>query len=170
MAPQSPAQYKDPVITKYIELIKSYTNAFKMFYYGDPIRVPVSSMPALIVSKVATDLTEFTNAEDEHNMQIVFTVITDIRKDISDEHTIVPGISSLYYLLEGRDPSTLQLNPDSLANILRHNVDLYQNVKLYTDVGSKTKISYNMTIGKRQEDMFGIEGSITIIAKLVQLR
>lgn len=166
----SPTAYKDPIITKYIELIKSKTSVFRRFYYGDPIRVPVSSMPALIVSKVATDMTEFTNAEDEHNMQLTFTVITDIRKDISDETTIAPGISSLYAIIEGRDPTTLNLLPESLANILRHNVDLYQNAKLYTDVGSKTRISYNMTIGKRQEDMFGIEGSISIIAKLVQLR
>lgn len=165
-----PTQYKDPVITKYIDLIKSKTSAFKAFYYGDPIRIPVSNMPALIISKVATDLTEFTNAEDEHNMQLTFTVITDIRKDISDNTLIAAGISSLYYLIEGRDPATLILNPDSLAQILRHNVDLYQNIKLYTDVGSKTKISYDMTIGKRQEDMFGIEGSISIVAKLVQLR
>lgn len=167
----SPTQYKDPVITKYIDLIKSKApDLFKAFYYGDPIRVPISAMPALIISRIATDLTEFTNAEDEHNMQLMFTVITDIRKDISDDTKIAPGISSLYYILEGRDQVTLQLNPYSLANILRHNVDLYQDVKLYTDVGSKTRITYNMTIGKRQEDMFGIEGSITIVAKLVQLR
>ncbi len=170
MATLPPIQYKDPVITKYIDLIKANTNIFKQFYYGDPIRVPRSSLPALVISKVATQMTEFSNAEDEHNMQITFTVITDIRIDLSDETSMAPGIGSLYRILEGRDPNTLNLLPESLANILRHNVDLYQNMKLYTDVGSKTSISYALTINKRQEDAFGIEGSITIVAKLVQLR
>ena len=170
MAQTSPQVYRDPVIAKYIDLIKSKTNAFKAFYYGDPIRVPASNLPALIISKVVTDMTEFTNAEDEHNMQLTFTVITDLRSDISDDTTMVPGTNALYYLLEGRDKDTLNLNPDSLAYILRHNVDLNQNYKLYTDVGSKTRISYAMTVGKRDASVYGIEGSITIVAKLVQLR
>lgn len=164
-----PNQYKDPVITAYINLIKANTNAFKAFYYGDPIKVPASNLPCCIISKNITEMTEFTNAEDEHNMQLMFTVITDLRQDISDDTTFVPGTNSLYYILEGRNDDLTLLN-SSLANILRHNVDLNQNLKLYTDVGSKTKISYAMTIGKRQAGFFGIEGSITIVAKLVQLR
>lgn len=170
MAALSPVQYKDPVITKFIDLIKSKNDIYKKFYYGDPIRVPVSAMPAMIISKVASEATEFSNAEDEHNMKITFTVVTDIRKDISDDTSMAPGTNMLYYLLEGRDPTTLDLVPECLLNILRHNVDLYQGNKLYTDVGTKTGVSYAITIGKRQEDMFGIEGSITIIAKHVQLR
>lgn len=170
MANPLPTQYKDPILKKYIELITSKTNVFKKIYYGDPIRIPRSNMPALVVSKVATEMTEFQTSEDEHNMQITFSVVTDILKDLSDDTSMAPGTNSLYYILEGRDQDTLALNPESLAYILRHNVDLNQGQMLYTDVGSKTRISYAMTIGKRAEDQFGIEGSITIVAKLIQLR
>lgn len=169
MATIPPVQYKDPVLKTYVDLITSKTDAFKSIYYGDPIRIPASNLPALIVSKTMTDMTEFQNSEDEHNMQIIFTVVTDIRKDISDDKTMAPGTNSLYYLLEGRN-TDLTLRAESLAYILRHNVDVNQGLFLYTDVGSKTRISYAMTVGKRAEDQFGIEGSITIVAKLIQLR
>lgn len=170
MSQQAPTQYQDPVLKKYIDLIKSKTSVFKAVYYGDPIIIPRSNMPALIVSKTMTEMTEFQMSEDEHNMQIVFTVVTEVSKDISDDKTMTAGINALYYLIEGRDADTLNLNPESLAYILRHNVDINQGKFLYTDVGQKTKISYGVTLGKRAEASFGIEGSISIIAKLIQLR
>ena len=162
--------YRDPIIQKYIDLIQSNTNIFKTFYFGDPIKVPTSSLPALIITKTMTEATEFDSANDQHDIQLTFTVITDIRNDIMDDKTLVAGTNSLYFILEGRDLTTLTLNSNSLLNILRHNVDINQGVKLYTDVGVKTKISYQMTIGKRDQGAYGIEGSITIVAKFLQLR
>lgn len=166
----APQPYKDPIITAYIDLIKSKTDIFKGIYYGDPISVPASSMPALIVSKVATELTEFDFANDEHNIQLNFTVVTDVRKDIQDDKTMAIGTNSLYAIIEGRNVDDWTLLPESLAQILRHNVDINQGKKLYTDVGTRTKISYGMTLNKRGEGMYGIEGSITIVAKFVQFR
>jgi hypothetical protein len=139
-------------------------------YYGDPIRIPTSKLPALIGARRMTATDMFTNAEDQHDMQIVFTVVTDIRKDIQDDTSFVPGISTLYDLIEGRDPVTLLLKPTSLMYVLRHNVDAFQGTQLYTDVSTPTKVDYGMTLNKRQEDTWALEGSITIDAKLIQLR
>lgn len=170
MATTQAQQYSDPVIKKYADLIKSKTSAFRAIYFGDPIRVPTSKLPALIIAKRSSGISYITNAEDRHDVQLVFTVITDLRKDISDDTSIVAGISTLYDLIEGRDPNTLVLKPESLLSILRHNVDLNQNVQLYTDVSVPTKVDYGMTMGKRMEDHWGIEGTLTITATLVQLR
>ena len=97
-------------------------------------------------------------------------MVTDLRKDISDDTSLVAGVTSLYDLIEGRDPSTLVLKPECLISILRHNVDLNQNVQLYTDVSVPTKVDYGMTMGKRAEDHWGIEGTVTVTATLIQLR
>ena len=112
----------------------------------------------------------FTNGEDEHNMQIIFTVVADIRKDLQGDNTVTAGTSSLYDIIEGRDPVTLALKPESLAYILRHNVDLYQNLQFYVDVENPTKIDYAMTVGKRATDSWSNEGTLTLVAKLVQIR
>ena len=163
-------QYKDPVISLFIDLIKANTSVFKSFYYGDPIRIPASNLPACLISKRATNIKIFTNGEDEHNMQIIFTVVADIRKDLQGDNTVTAGTSSLYDIIEGRDPVTLALKPESLAYILRHNVDLYQNLQFYVDVENPTKIDYAMTVGKRATDSWSNEGTLTLVAKLVQIR
>ena len=163
-------KYSDPVIQKYADLIKSKTAVYKAIYFGDPIRIPASKLPALIIAKRATNTSYASNAEDRHDVQLVFTVVTDLRKDISDDTSLVAGVTSLYDLIEGRDPSTLVLKPECLISILRHNVDLNQNVQLYTDVSVPTKVDYGMTMGKRDEDHWGIEGTVTVTATLIQLR
>src|SRR6185437_12735251 len=115
----------DPIIKKYFDLIKTKTgDTFKAFYYGDPIRIPMSSLPAIIGARRATRSTTFTNTEDAHKMTVVFTVVADVRADIQDDKTLVPGNSRIYDLMEGRDPGTLTLKDTSLLNILRNNIDI----------------------------------------------
>lgn len=163
--------YKDPVINAYIALIKQYTgNTIKKFYQGDPIRIPVSNMPAIIVAKRMTESSSATNAEDQHKVVLVITVVADIRKDISMDTSLVPGMASLYDIMEGRDPATLQLKTSSLLSIIRHNVDVNQQLQLFIDVGTPTKIDYSMTLGKRGEDMFGIEAALTTVCTCIQVR
>lgn len=169
--PTPPQNISDPIIKKYFDLIQANApGVFKGFYYGDPIRIPASMLPALVCARRQTQSTSFTNAEDEHNMQLVFTVVTDIRKDITDDTSFVPGLATLYDVIEGRDPTTFLLKSTSLMQILRHNVDLNAGIELWTDVSTATKVDYGMTLGKRKEDSWSLEGSITIVAKLVQLR
>lgn len=160
----------DPIIQKYIDLIKANTNVFKAFYVGDPIRVPVSRMPCLIVAKNMTSTEPFSNTEDIHTIQLVFTVVADVRKDISDETTLTPGNSSMYDIMEGRDPSTYQLKPQSLLGILRKNVNVDRAHQIWTDIKSATKIEYGLLINKRQENSWSIEGAITVQVSVVQTR
>lgn len=163
--------YQDPVIGAYIALIKQYTgNTIKKFYQGDPIRIPVSNMPAIIVAKRQTMISPATNAEDSHKVTLVITVVADIREDISLDTSLVPGMGALYDIMEGRDPATLQLKPSSLLSIIRHNVDVNAQLQLFIDVDTPTKIDYSMTLGKRGEDMFGIEGALTTVCTCIQVR
>ena len=162
-------QQQDPIIKLYFDLIKkSAPDAFKAFYYGDPIRIPASFLPAVIGTRRMTQTTYGTSQEDEHSMQIVLTVVTDIRKDISDETQLVPGWNRLFDIVEGRDPTTLLLKTTSLLNMIRHGYALANNV--WTDVRTATKVDYGLVSNKRAPGAWSIEAALTTTCTLVQIR
>ncbi|CCD89850.1 protein of unknown function [Bradyrhizobium sp. ORS 285] len=160
----------DPLIQKYIELIKANTSAFKTFYVGDPIAIPASNMPALIITRQSTAAQPATNAEDLHKLTLQFCVVADVRSTITDDKTLVPGYQLLYDLMEGRDPSTLQLKSGSLLNILRHNIDIDQAHQIWTDIDTPTRIQYATYQNKRGSPSWSIEGTLSAVASIVQLR
>ncbi len=162
-------EYQDPIIKKYIELIKGSTKLFKSFYYGDPVRVPASGLPALIVTKLDTRVSKLTSAEDLHEVHISFTVVTDIRDTISDEKTMVAGTNSLYNIMEGRNDN-YTLKEDALLNILRHTIDIDTAYNLRTDLNTVSSVDYGMTIGKRGESSFAMEAVVNIVAHFNQVR
>lgn len=161
--------YKDPILVKYATLIGSKTKRFKRVYFGDPIRIPNSDLPALIISKVDTIAKNLTNAEDVHELRISFTVVTDIRNTITDDKTMVAGVNLLYNIMEGRN-SDYTLQNESLLNILRHNVELDVGNNLRTDLNTMSRIDYAMTIGKRAPEAWAVEGIIDITANFTQPR
>lgn len=168
--------YQDPIIKKYIDLIKGVVGNefFKGYYQGDPIRIPVSSLPAIIISKDETRVSNSfeggSNAEDAHLMAITLTVVTDIRDQINDDKLVAPGIAKLYDIIEGREAATLKLKTKSLLHILRNNVDVDTALGLRTDLGSITRIDYGITVGKREPDSWATEAQMEFIAHFTQLR
>jgi hypothetical protein len=162
--------YTDPVISKYFDLIKAKTSLFRAMYQGDPLRIPASKLPCLMLSKRETRAGPLTNAEDEHGMQMVLTVVTDIRAEIGDETAIVPGIAKLYDIIEGRDATTLALKSESLLNILRHNILVDATTQLRTDLNSITRVNYGMALGKRAPEAWSVEAQIEFVANFNQVR
>jgi hypothetical protein len=162
--------YIDPIMKKYVDLIQANTSAFKSVYYGDPIRVGVSELPCLIVAKIDTRVSNMTNQEDLHEMRLSFTVVTDIRDTLSEDKHMVAGVNALYNLLEGRLDETYQLNPKSLLGILRHNVEIDPANNLRTDLKTITHVDYGMTMGKRKEGAWAIEGMLQLTGTFSQIR
>lgn len=161
-------QQVDPIIKTYFDLIKANAGSFRSYYYGDPVRIPASSLPALIGTRRATSTTWSDSANDEHTMELVFTVVIDIRPNISDDTTLVPGWNALFDLVEGRDPDTLLLKSQSLLNILRHNFAPANN--LWTSMRTPTRVEYGLVANKRQPGQWSIEAAITTAASFIQLR
>lgn len=161
--------YQDPVLKKYGQLIES-SKLFKSIFYGDPIRIGSSELPALIIAKIDTRVGKFTNSEDAHEMRISFTAVTDVRDTIGEDKEMVRGVNSLYNLMEGRQESTYQLKTDSLLYILRHNEVVDSANNLRTDLSSVSKIDYGMTIGKRKDAAWSIEGTLEITSSFTQVR
>lgn len=166
------ADYNDPIISKYFDLIKASTGIFKAFYQGDPIRIPVSNLPCVIISKQETRAAVLSNAEDEHGIGMSMRVVADIRSDLSTDDNIaevVAGIASLYEIIEGREEDgTLQAT--ALLNILRHNtaVDTANNIR--TDLGSVTRVDYGTVLQTRDPSEWRIEARIDFVCSFSQLR
>ena len=161
--------YQDPIIKKYADLIQSKTNSFKRIYYGDPIRISASELPALVITKNDTMVENFSNTEDKHTIRLNFTIVADVRNTIGEDPTMVRGINNLYDLMEGRkDDYTLKSN--CLVGILRNNVEIDPAQNLRTDLSGFTKVDYGMTIDKRGENSFAMEGVVEINANFIQIR
>lgn len=162
--------YSDPIIKKYIDLIKAKIPEIKAFYQGDPFRVLASSLPCAIISKTQTNVGVLTSAEDSHQIGLTITIITDIRDERSDDQLVTPGIAQLYDIIEGRDETTFKLKDKSLLNILRTNILLDSTYNLRTDLGSITHVDYGLTIGKRAPEGYATEGQVDFLATYSQLR
>lgn len=161
--------YQDPIMMEYRNLIEPL-GIYKRIYLGDPIRIGNSELPALIIAKVDTRAGQITNSEDQQEMRMTFTVVTDVRDTISEDKEMVRGVNSLYDLLEGRDSATFELKPTSLLYVLRHNQVVNAARNLRTDLQSVSKIDYGMTIGKRKDEAWSIEGTLEITATFTQVR
>lgn len=164
--------YSDPIIAKLIDLIKDNTGegTFHMYYQGDPLRIPASSLPALIISRAQTEAGQLNNAEDQHGMKMTLTVVADIRAELNDDQDIAPGTAKLYDLIEGRDATTYALKANSLLYILRHNIQLDTAKNLRIDLGQNTRIDYGLTVGKRAPDAWAIEAQIDFVVHFTQVR
>lgn len=166
------SNYKDPIIQKYFDLIKANTSKYKMFYQGDPIRIPVSALPCVILSKRETRVGHFSNAQDEHGIQLVMTIVTDIRQDLStseNDAKVVEGVATLYDLVEGRN-ADYTLRPDSILAVLRTNREVDAPNNLRTDLNTITRVDYGETLRDRAQELWSIEARVEFVAQFVQNR
>lgn len=165
--------YRDTIIEKYIELIKSKLNGeIKYFYQGDPVKIPASNLPCCIIAKSQTRVAQVTNAEDGHEIGLTITIVADIRNDLSTDNniaSIVPGVATLYKLVEERD-ANYKLTPTSLLGILRNNQLLDPLNNLRTDLSSMTRIDYGENLRQRNPEEWSIEARIEIVANFIQIR
>jgi hypothetical protein len=162
--------YEDPVIKKYLDTIKGIIgDTIKTYYIEDPIRIPSSNLPALIISSSETRVAKSTNIEDEHGMSFILTVITDIRQDIQDDKSVAGSKRKLKDIIEGRD-SNYKLKTNSILHILRTNINLDVAKNLRTDLTTVTRVDYGITVGKRQPEAWGIEAQVEFVAEFIQLR
>ncbi len=164
--------YSDPILQKYIDLIKANCGDFKAFYQGEPVRIPNSSLPALLISKRQTQVGPLSNAEDGHQMGITITVIVDVRKDLSTEESIpavTNGVATLYDIMEGRNED-YTLKDGSILDILRTNLLVDDVHQLRTDLDSVTRVDYGTTLRDRPAGEWYIEASVDFVCTFVQVR
>ncbi len=164
--------YSDPILSKYIDLLKTKAGTIKVFFQGEPLRIGASQLPCVIISKRETMVGPHTNAEDEHKVGITLTVVTDIRSDLSTEDAqanVVAGIATLYDLVEGRNVD-YTLKDTSILDILRSNPVVDSTYGLRTDLGTITRVDYGQTLRDRHKEEWSIEATIQLVAHFTQNR
>jgi hypothetical protein len=164
--------YSDPILEKYIELIKDHNGDIKSYYQGEPIRIANSMLPCLIISKTATNAGPLSNSQDGHEIGLRITIITDVRKDLSSEESdteIVKGVASLYDLMEGRN-ADYSLKSTSILDILRSNIEVDIGNNLRTDLGSITRVDYGSTFRDRAPEQWTIEARVDFTCDFLQIR
>ena len=110
------------------------------------------------------------NADDEHEIGLRITIITDVRQDLSSEESnakIVEGVASLYDLMEGRNDD-YTLKDTSILDILRSNINVDVAHNLRTDLGSLTRVDYGVT--DREPGVWTIEARVDFTAHFLQTR
>lgn len=164
--------YNDPILRKYAELIRAEMPQFLMVYQGEPLRIPKSNVPCLILSKRETRVGPLTNSEDEHGVAITLSVVVDVRNDLSTEINdaeIVEGVNTLYDLVEGRN-ADYSLKDNCVLDVLRSNslVDAANNLR--TDLNTITRVDYGRTFRDRAPEEWWIEARIEFVAHFSQVR
>lgn len=161
--------YSDPIIRKLMELVSAaMPGTFSVMYQGDPIRLLSSDLPALIISKSMTRIGPHNNDQDEHEISMTMTIVTDIREELGGPEELVPGVSQLYELIEARNSSDYSLQSNCLLHILRSNRELDTAKNLRIDLGSITRSDYRLTLNKRAVESYAVEGEVQFIVNFIQ--
>lgn len=161
--------YEDTIVKKYLDLIKNNVGGIKSFYNGTCVQIPLSKLPMVMIDITDTEVTEFSNTEDQHIVSLVLTFIADMRKEISAAQLIEAGFGKVLDVLVGRT-SNYSLKTNSILYVLRHNLNIDTNNNLRTDVGSITIVTPREVATGRMPGYWSVEGTIRFKAHFIQER
>lgn len=161
--------YNDPIIQKYLDLIKDNRSDIKRFFNGIVTKVAASECPCIMIGIDNLEINDFSNVEDEHRINLILTLVTDVRRNFADTVRIDDGISKVVEILTGRE-SDYKLKNESILNILRNNVSIDTTNNLRTDIGTITAVTPKEVAIGRMPDYWSAEGSIKFQAHFIQER
>lgn len=161
--------YKDSIVQKYLDLIKDNRNDIKKFFNGIVTKVAMSECPCIMIGIDNVEVSDFSNVEDEHRVNLTLTLVTDIRKNFEDTVRIDSGISRVVEMLVGRQ-NNYQLEENSILNIIRNNINIDTTNNLRTDIGTITAVTPKEVAIGRIPDYWSAEGSIRFQAHFIQER
>lgn len=118
--------YTRPITDKILELMKeAFGSTFKAYYDGDPVYIPVQSLPCLIVDKQSTT---DTGNSPTGMITLAHTIVIKAEFDKRSEFNKRPDQvylkKTLEELAEGIDPNTNELGTQTIAGLLQRNFTL----------------------------------------------
>jgi len=163
--------YQDPVLAKLVGLLNAEgpSELKNRYFFGDPLVVPRSQLPAVFITKDQTRIDEGSNAEDESRMVVVLNVVYDLTRDFNQAFNDINSANTLYDVVEGRN-ADYTLKPTSLAYILREHQALDQPHNLWINHDTPLEPEYGVTVNKRGEGVYTVEAVLRIMVVHQQLR
>ena len=163
------SSYKDPIIETYLNLIKTQRGDIRKYFNGLVTKVAASECPCIMIGIDNTEVNESNNVDDEHRLNLILVLVTDIRQNYEDSVRIDNGVNKVQDILIGRE-SNLKLKSNSILNIIRTNVDADSTYNLRTDLGEITVATpKEITVGRLAEH-WSTEGTISFQAYFSQER
>jgi len=125
--PQS--DFKDTIADEIIDLLKTNLGSagFKQFYFGDPIAIPQSLLPAIVVEFRSSNIEVATTAQDDIFDTVVIKLIFNKKDEFNKSANEVAGHRRLRELVQGVDASNGEVSQSSVVGILRKNFTLSSN-------------------------------------------
>ncbi len=164
--------YCDPIIQKYIDLLKTNTVGIKVFYNGFVSQIPASMLPAVMIQIEKTEAEEISNVEDEHRISLVLTYIADIRQTLvepSGDTPLATGLNKVLEVLVGRK-ADYSLETTSILYILRNNLNIDDTNNLRTDIRSFSVVTPGEVASGRFPGSYSAEGTIRFNSHFIQNR
>ena len=118
--------YKKTVPDTLLALFKSKLgeSIFKAYYMGDPIIIPHSLLPAMIISEPATDYDDGPTGFDEIKHNVLIQICFDKRSEFGKKDKEATLERTIDNIAQGRDETTGDYKDISIVGILRRNITL----------------------------------------------
>jgi hypothetical protein len=145
---------------KTIELLKIILSdgtkgLIKYIYIGDPMLIPMSCLPALIINPLKTITTKADSARDKHEHTIAISLVIDAKQYLGATPDKMIGSDFLMTTMGGED-STGELDTKTILSLIRKNLKLGTNRIIL----ESTTVDY--TVRKRTDDFITLEAIATI--------
>lgn len=159
--------YAESTVDKIIRFLKgdngSIAGYFKSFYYGDPLKMAISSLPAVVVQLTKTQVVAGPTGMDAIQETIEIILMYNKRNDFGKNDKEATSARRLEEFAQGNDPTTSLYSANSVLGIIRQQITLEDYI-----VSQDVSIEYNT--GIRPEDTLTGEARITMVVKrLVQV-
>jgi len=148
-------------------LIKANINNadYKAIYVGDPVFIPSSTLPCIIINPESNSIETNDTAQDMHRQEFTITYAMDKRKELNKVPDYVVTVKKMLEIMEARDSSTGKLKTTSIAGMLRGNFTLSE---IATD--QFVEILYGVQNRGEREELITAEAQIRFIVEDIVLR
>jgi hypothetical protein len=126
----------------------------KYIYIGDPVLIPTSCLPALILNPIRTDTSKADNVRDKHVHTINVALVIDAKQYLGATPDKMIGSDFLMTTMGGELSGVLDTK--TILSIIRKNLNLGTNRLIFDN----TTVDY--TVRKRTDDLITLEAVATI--------
>jgi hypothetical protein len=134
------AERYDDIVTRLKTLMKdTFGDYFNNYYEGDPIQIPKSNLPCVIIEKLRGDVKISATGTDDFGSQLNIRLVLDKADDFGIDDSVDTTERKLRLLVEGRDPVTGNYLPNTVLGALRTKITLGGNA-----LSNQSDISYDL--------------------------
>lgn len=159
--------YKDPVIQRLIDVLEENgpIELRGKYHHGDVMVPAKSDLPMVTIARDRTRITQASDLEDDNIMPLVINVLYDYTQDLTNDFNVQAGVTSLYRLVEERDPTNYRLKENTIGWVLRQKQQLGPKLFLAVGPNEALDIDYGLGVERRGPGIFSVESVIRISAR-----